>query len=463
MIAKISLMAQLCPRIKQRTNQSMGFIKPPILLFFLFLCFVFAAKAQEIEVHSTPVAKAVTSEKNKQEIIPLKVGDTIPDELWEMYFPVVSTASEQEQFLSLGDFKDKLIVLDFWATWCSACINSLHKLDTLQAKFKDGLMVIPTSYEPENKVRPFLNKQGISLPSLIGEDRLKMYFPHRVVPHQVWLKGGKVYAITSHNESTEQNIRSILQNTATVLKEKRDLIFDPFVSIDVYTNERNAEFEFKSILTGRIEGIGNQGVNKNDSLWVQFYLNRPVLSIYKTVLEIPYNRMLLEVNDATDYLYDSSKKENYKNIVSYQLFMPPNTDKELLRAKVMSDLDTHLGLASSVQYREVECNVIRSKKEIKDKSVFKSKTEYNFVHFMDLLNHYSSWKPNMDMILNETGYHGPLIGKITPNEMGALKEDLPALEKYLAQYGFTVHKEKRTLPFFILTECDNYLEKLKDF
>ena len=55
-----SLMASLCPKIKQRTNQPMGTYKPPILLFFLFLCFVFAAKAQETAVHATPVAKAET-------------------------------------------------------------------------------------------------------------------------------------------------------------------------------------------------------------------------------------------------------------------------------------------------------------------------------------------------------------------------------------------------------------------
>src|SRR5699024_7163926 len=92
----------------------------PLRFLQLILVFVScsAALAQEFDVHVTPAAQAV-SETNtisidQPEITPLKIGDKIPDELWKMYFPVVSADSEQVQFLSLGDFKDKLIILDFW-------------------------------------------------------------------------------------------------------------------------------------------------------------------------------------------------------------------------------------------------------------------------------------------------------------------------------------------------------------
>src|SRR5690606_20613261 len=119
-------------------------------LQFIIVFVSCAALAQEPVVHTAPAAQA------ESEIMALKIGDKIPNELWEMYFPVVSAKSDQVQYLSLGDFKDKLIILDFWATWCAPCITSLHKLDTLQVQFKDDLMVIPTSYEPESKVKPFL-------------------------------------------------------------------------------------------------------------------------------------------------------------------------------------------------------------------------------------------------------------------------------------------------------------------
>src|SRR5690606_5831613 len=110
-------------------------------------------------------AQAEPAPVGNEAIVPLKVGDQIPDALWDASFPVVSASSEQTQQLSLGDFKDKLIILDFWATWCAPCISSLNKLDSLQLEFKDDLLVFPTSYEPEQKVRAFFRSKGWQLPT----------------------------------------------------------------------------------------------------------------------------------------------------------------------------------------------------------------------------------------------------------------------------------------------------------
>ena len=39
--------------------------------------------------------------------------------------------------LSLKDFKDKIILLNFWATWCQPCIRELPSMERLQAKFNE--------------------------------------------------------------------------------------------------------------------------------------------------------------------------------------------------------------------------------------------------------------------------------------------------------------------------------------
>lgn len=59
-----------------------------------------------------------------------------------------------EQWLTPApDVKGKFVLLDFWATWCAPCRQSIPHLNALQAKFKDRLVVIGLSDEPPEDMR----------------------------------------------------------------------------------------------------------------------------------------------------------------------------------------------------------------------------------------------------------------------------------------------------------------------
>jgi thiol-disulfide isomerase/thioredoxin len=45
----------------------------------------------------------------------------------------------------LADFKGKVVVLDFWATWCGPCISSFPHTQKLAAKYKDQDVVVLAS------------------------------------------------------------------------------------------------------------------------------------------------------------------------------------------------------------------------------------------------------------------------------------------------------------------------------
>jgi len=79
------------------------------------------------------------------------------------------------------------VVLDFWATWCKPCVQSLPELEAIHQKFAPrGATVIGISVDsPRNfaRVRPFAQKLGLTFPVVLDQDeRLQQLFQVRGMP-----------------------------------------------------------------------------------------------------------------------------------------------------------------------------------------------------------------------------------------------------------------------------------------
>ena len=91
------------------------------------------------------------------------------------------------QSVKLSDFKGKVIILNFWATWCVPCRAEIPALVELQSKYgAKGLQVIGVSVDdPIEKMKPFVDQFKINYPALTAfknEGILDSYGPMVVVP-----------------------------------------------------------------------------------------------------------------------------------------------------------------------------------------------------------------------------------------------------------------------------------------
>ena len=66
----------------------------------------------------------------------------------------------------------KVVVVEFWATWCGPCKVSIPHLTEMQKKYENrGVVIIGVSDEEASKVRPFVNEQGDKMNYTVAIDR----------------------------------------------------------------------------------------------------------------------------------------------------------------------------------------------------------------------------------------------------------------------------------------------------
>jgi thiol-disulfide isomerase/thioredoxin len=80
--------------------------------------------------------------------------------------------------LSLAEYKNKVILLNFWATWCGPCRAEIPDLVELQNKYKDQLQVIGLVVDDEDQaaIKKFVAEFGIHYPVALATDALRLRY-----------------------------------------------------------------------------------------------------------------------------------------------------------------------------------------------------------------------------------------------------------------------------------------------
>ena len=344
------------------TRISSRFVKAGSLLFLMTM-FVSHLAAQSSE-------KLQISINEEEKFQTLQVGDVIPEEIWELPLQMVNHP-ENKQVITLGDYRDKkLIILDFWATWCGSCISGMEALGQVQNKLQDDLIVLPVTTQSRERIQdafikiPLLN--DLNFLSVIEDDVLIKYFPHRMIPHLIWIgQSGEVLAVTDKNEASFENISSVINNESPNLVLKADILdFDndsPLFFNDKYGI--SSQLDMQSVFCRHISGVpSSQLIRKGSEINRYLGLNLGFLSLYRMAFpNLPrYYSARIECSEGIRDLYLTSvNKTNAEYLYTYEL-ITQNVAINRELEKIKEDLDFNFQVETSFLNKEKECLILVS-------------------------------------------------------------------------------------------------------
>jgi len=409
-----------------------------------------------------------------ESIKPLQIGDIIPAELElkNIYNYPVST-------IRFSDLRGKVILFDFWATWCGSCIYQFPKLDSLQVSFSKNLQILLVNAgntgDDDKKVKDFFEHRkkkklsGHQLPTVINDSILDVLFPHQSIPHYILVNAkGEVAAITSAEYIKPAHIRSIIDGNAVNLPVKTDIRFDTNKPLFINNNGGSSEsYLHRSFLTGHRIGLQsvigvNSDFNSTKKVSRIFCTNVSILMLYSKaypeITRYPKNRLLLEVESPEKYTKDGDWSEwKYANTYCYELITPP-TSIEIAQKLMQEDLYRYFRLNIQKEKRMVKSLVLTWDKKSKNALSNGGTSSSTLVGRQTGVPKYLINRPISELInflnkhysipvLDESGFNS-CIDMELPEKF----ENSEVLKKLLNKYGFDLREELRDLEVLIICQ-----------
>ncbi len=204
-------------RIKERianyfSKKSKWSIASDIILVVLIIAFLIPQSRMQLGtwVNKAKMLVISPSEKKADEIIQLKKED------YEIVFHDLSGKSKD-----LSMQKNKVMFINFWATWCPPCVAEMPSIQELYDKYKDNKNIdfYIVSNQKADKIRAFAKNKGYKLPFYTNNFKLPNVFAHRSIPTTfVISKTGKI--IVQETGAANWSSKKIYSLIDKLLKEE---------------------------------------------------------------------------------------------------------------------------------------------------------------------------------------------------------------------------------------------------
>jgi thiol-disulfide isomerase/thioredoxin len=313
----------------------------------------------------------------------LKIGDHVPDITIRGFF------DDEQKSAKLSDlYKDKLLILDFWGTWCGACLNEMLTFPKLKSQFGDKLNIVTVGYERKEVIAKLFKRSpeyhSNQWVTLYGDSTLTTkLFPHKLLPHLAWINSeGKVVGITDAEYLNSKNIMAALAGKEINARLKQDIlgvddIFKPFQLMD-------SNFTARSILTRSIPGGASFDSKQPYTLtkpykYSRVYMvNENIGDMYwfaladgKTVYG-NYARLRFEIKDSLKFSHPKHAPQSFKlstytnyddwadsNLYCYDLVLPKLVPDSVIKKYTLADLNRYFNLNGRWESRLIDCYIIK--------------------------------------------------------------------------------------------------------
>jgi thiol-disulfide isomerase/thioredoxin len=398
----------------------------------------------------------------------LHIGDTVPDITLTNVYNYPSSA------IQLSDLKGKLVILDFWATWCGSCLSSfpeMHELKKTLGNDLDILFVNSFSNDDEAKVKNTFSRLKeqfgtiVDLPYVLKDSILSLYFPHRFIPHIVWLnQQHKVVAITHRYDVTEKNIRQFLNGQTPSMEIKDDaMLFNTSMPLLVDGNGGDAgAFLYRSVLTKYKPGLGHAGgmkMDKDGKITRVYLINVTPLSIirhaYPVIRNYKPSRILYKVREPAIFKDHPGTETRYS--FCYELICPPVSEKKAEKY-IQDDLRKFFNITVSIENKNRDCYVLKAYGDLK-KILSKSDSSYSQIA-RDFLHKKFRGQPVSTLTgLLEDILKKPVIDET--NELHKIDLDFPSnifsydlkkMSAFLHRNGFDLVPAVRNIAVAVISE-----------
>lgn len=299
----------------------------------------------------------------------LKVGDTfVPPS-------AVQQMRGRGKPIDFNKLDEKVIILDFFDTYCGTCIQTMPKLQKLQDKLKDKVQIITVSWQDKVtlekffKQNEFLKEHQVNLPVIYSDVYLKERFPHISVPHVAFLYKGKVKGIASSDMIAEDVILTLYK------EEQIDFpLKDDFGKGDLLGQAKDS-MQIKGLVTlsGYQNGVPFEsyrrkidsvsGLQKTSFYNVSIY--SAVLSTWAKIKKADYiprpERLLLKVKDGNRYRDTANIGDIWymQHAISYERFDEIQRTDSAQAQILLQDLHCFLGIRTYKKMEKIECLIFK--------------------------------------------------------------------------------------------------------